>query len=210
MTEQPTSAYPLTWPAGWQRTEDYSRKDGRFSSFGKRVTIAVAVERVQSALMMMGVHWDDIVISTDLMLRADGLPRSRQSTPNDPGAAVYWTTREGDKRCMAIDLYERIADNIAAVAATLEAMRAIKRHGGGEILDRAFTGFKALPNPADEPWWSVLDYYDESDALAHDFESRARRRLSMVSADQGTGDDWMFQKIKKALDKGREVAKAAQ
>jgi hypothetical protein len=43
----------------------------------------------------------------------------------------------------------RAADNLAAIAATLEAMRAIDRHGGATILNRAFTGFTALPPPAD-------------------------------------------------------------
>ena len=38
---------------------------------------------------------------------------------------------------MAIDAYTRTADNLAAVAATLEAMRAIERHGGAQILERA-------------------------------------------------------------------------
>jgi hypothetical protein len=48
---------------------------------------------------------------------------------------------------MAIDLYDRVADNLAAIAATLNAMRAIERHGGAQILERAFTGFDALPAP---------------------------------------------------------------
>src|SRR3954467_15855639 len=56
-------------------------------------------------------------------------------------------------RCMAIDRYTRVADNLAAIAATLEAMRAIERHGGGAILERAFLGFAALPEKASSPWW---------------------------------------------------------
>ncbi|MDJ0712576.1 MAG: hypothetical protein QNJ14_19490 [Woeseiaceae bacterium] len=159
-----------------------------------------------ATLERMGVDTvDDVVISSDLKLRLDGLPRSSQREPEDPGVCVYWVTAAGDRRCMAIDRYDKIADNLAAIAATLEAMRSIERHGGAEILDRAFTGFTALPAPADEPWWSVLDYQSESDALASEFEKRARKRLSMVHADTGTGDDWMFNKIKKALDEGRRI-----
>ncbi|KVD37855.1 hypothetical protein WJ41_22830 [Burkholderia ubonensis] len=60
------------------------------------------------------------------------------------GVAVYWETRAGARRVMAIDQYTRVADNLAAVAATLDAMRAIERHGGARILERAFTGFAAL------------------------------------------------------------------
>jgi len=47
---------------------------------------------------------------------------------------------------MAIDIYDTVAGNLAAVAATLDAMRAIERHGGAQILKRAFQGFKALPS----------------------------------------------------------------
>jgi hypothetical protein len=33
-------------------------------------------------------------------------------------------------------------------------MRAIERHGGGQVLERAFTGFDALPAP--KTFWQVL------------------------------------------------------
>jgi hypothetical protein len=58
-------------------------------------------------------------------------------------------------RVMAIDQYNRVADNLAAIAATLGAMRAIDRHGGAQILDRAFTGFTALP-PQSAAHWAIL------------------------------------------------------
>lgn len=48
---------------------------------------------------------------------------------------------------MAIDQYYRVEENLAAIAATLDAMRAIERHGGAQILDRASTGFAALQAP---------------------------------------------------------------
>lgn len=60
----------------------------------------------------------------------DGFPRSGQSEPSDGGVAVYWLTSTGETKCIAIDRYDRVADNLAAVAATLDAMRAIERHGG--------------------------------------------------------------------------------
>jgi len=58
---------------------------------------------------------------------------------------------------MAVDRYHTIADNLAALAATLEAMRAIERHGGAVVMDRAFEGFAALPAPnSPRNWWEVL------------------------------------------------------
>lgn len=161
------TAYPLAWPEGWKRTK--GQEHGRF---GKKVvrpgrgyastedlTVAEAITRVLAELQRMGLGRDDVVISTNLVLRMDGLPRSDQRAPADCGVAVYWEDRQGGRKVMAIDRYYTVADNLAAVAATLDAMRAIERHGGAAILDRAFTGFVALPPPgpaADRPWWEVL------------------------------------------------------
>lgn len=170
MTDEPISAYPLQWPAGWRRTSAELRTRARFSrketGYGrhydgstykyqqtKDLTVSQAMDRVLASLERMGLFRDDIVISTNLQTRLDGLPRSNQRQPLDPGVAVFWRKRK-ETRCMAIDRYDRVQDNLAAIAATLEAMRAIERHGGAEILDRAFTGFTALPQP--EQWFEVL------------------------------------------------------
>jgi hypothetical protein len=163
------SAYPLEWPSGWPRKQPHQRTRAQFSKerkgyrtsyvngqpkevygrLGKSdLSIADGRARVLAELQRMGVRPDDIVLSTNLPLRLDGLPRSDARAPADPGAAVYWSERgRKQPRCMAIDRYDRVQDNLAAIAATLEAMRAIERHGGAEILDRAFTGFTALPAP---------------------------------------------------------------
>jgi predicted metal-dependent phosphoesterase TrpH len=74
-----------------------------------------------------------------------------------------------------------VADNLAAVAATLEAMRAIERHGGAAILERAFTGFIALPAPIaagmKREWWVVLDCSPNSgrEIIEHSFKRLASR-----------------------------------
>lgn len=157
-----TQAYPLAWPAGWPRMNAASRKRAQFkkgerqysqysggaSYMGyKQLSIADATKRVLAELERLGVQYGDAVVSSNLVLRLDGLPRAGQSEPDDPGVAVYWQRRTGERKVMAIDRYDRVADNLAAIAATLEAMRAIERHGGAQILDRAFTGFDALPAP---------------------------------------------------------------
>ena len=145
-------AYPLQWPVGWKRVVD--RKDAQFKSGGKALTIAEGTVRVLTELERLGVVRDDCVISTNVGLRMDGLPRSDQAAPVDPGVAVYWRTAAGN-RVMAVDRYWKVADNLAAIAATLDAMRAIDRHGGAVVLERAFTGFTALPAP-ERPWREVL------------------------------------------------------
>jgi hypothetical protein len=153
------AAYPLQWPEGWPRTSYFARIAGRFSTkrnsraSAQDLTVADGVERVLDELSRFGVGREDIVISTNLKTRLDGLPRSDQKAPDDPGAAVYWETRKGQRKVMAIDQYLKVADNLAAIAATLDAMRAIERHGGAQILDRAFTGFTALAAPVSTRHW---------------------------------------------------------
>lgn len=153
------SACPLQWPMGWKRAT--SRKAASFNTKDRsgrtnELSVADGVGRVLVVLAVMGYSRDDIVISTNVPTRLDGLPRAGLGEPGDPGAAVYWRTHSGTNKVMAIDRYDRVADNLAAIAASLEAMRAIERHGGAAILDRAFTGFTALPAPSSPDWADVL------------------------------------------------------
>lgn len=176
--------YPLAWPAGWKRTPAHRRKAAKFRSTSRRSSLSPfdGVSRVLEELERMAVGRDDIVVSTNLPTRLDGLPRSDAREPDDSGAAVYWRTKSGELKCMAIDRYSRVADNLAAIAATLEALRAIERHGGGEILDRAFTGFTALPEPPND-WRRVLGVPANATlAQARDAYMRAR---SVAHPDRG-------------------------
>lgn len=100
-------------------------------------------------LQKMGIAGQDTVISTNVRTRLDGFPRSNEPAPVDPGAAVYWEESSGERRAIAIDRYTTVADNLAAIAATLDALRAVERHGGATILQRAFRGFTALPAPGE-------------------------------------------------------------
>jgi hypothetical protein len=180
-------AYPLSWPEGWKRTT--SRTDAQFGktkpanyvngvmtrNAGKnRLSVADAVGRVLLELGRMAVPDWNVIISTNVPLRLDGFPRSDKE-PADPGACVYWKKQESAvMRCMAIDRYTRVADNLAAIAATLEAMRAIERHGGGQILERAFLGFAALPEKASQPWRDVLGIAPEMYVNRQVIEDRFR------------------------------------
>lgn len=207
---QAIPAFPLLWPAGWRRLAAPQREPGRFSKKVQRVqgngysysqsaelTIAEAVERVRAELQRMRIRDDDLVISSNLQLRLDGFPRSGQAEPADPAVAVYW--QEGkERRCMAVDRYRRVADNLAAIAATLDAMRAIERHGGAEILNRAFTGFAQLEAPLDvRTWWQVLQVPEA--ALRGVVESSYRSLRSLHHPDKGgTVND--FRAVQAAYD----------
>jgi len=174
---------PLCWPVGWKRTK--RRAKGPFGNGGS-ISIDGAVQRLRRELRLMRVHDQDIVISTNLTLRLDGLPRSGQAQPQDPGAAVYWIDPWAKQpRAMAIDQYDKVEQNIAALAATIESMRAIERHGGAKVIERAFTGFVALPEPArtERGWHTVLgvDFL----ATAEEIEAAYRRLRSERHPDHG-------------------------
>lgn len=205
-------AYPLQWPAGWRHTAASWRERARFGKAsrgrdgggwnpGRPLTIGEAVERVRKQLAMMGIADDDLVISSNLVLRLDGLPRSNQREPMDPGVAVYWIDAAAAgqaTRCMAIDRYDRVADNLAAVAATVEAMRAIERHGGAVVLERAFAGFAALPGPASEDWREVLEPEDP--------EGSYRRLRSRYHPDREGGNVEQFQRVQRAFEQWKREA----
>ena len=210
MIEEPIQAYPLAWPPGWKRTQPQSRERARFYRHdvryenGKKreyicdLTVANGVERVLEQLDLMSVPEHHIRISTNVQTRRDGLPRSGAAEPGDPGAAVYWTAPRGQRRCMAIDFYHRVADNLAAIAATLNAMRAIKRHGGAAILDRAFTGFRALPAP--EQWWQVLGL--STDHPTEEQIQAAWRELAKNHHPAVGGDEARMARSNAARDRG--------
>ena len=202
-----TTAYPLQWPEGWPRTKDYARKQSPFSTrsrsttreMPKSLTVMEGVERVLAELGRFGIGRDDIVISTNIATRLDGLPRSDQRAPDDPGVAVYWETKKGQRKVMAIDQYLKVADNLAAVAATLDAMRAIERHGGAQILDRAFTGFTALPPPgATRHWREVIGVGPDVRDLAK-VRAEFRRRAAQHHPDREGGSHDKMAELNAAL-----------
>lgn len=216
MTKITETAYPLAWPAGWKRTVSRTRakfgrgvqqyrteiKDGRQQQVPSYVsktslTIDQATQRVIGELKRFGIANWDIVVSTNLVLRQDGLPKSGQAAPRDPGAAVYWLKGK-DSRCMAVDRYDRVQDNLAAIAATLEAMRAIDRHGGAAILDRAFLGFKALAAP--EQWWTILGCKQDANKL--EIERAFRIKASDAHPDKEGGSHEAMAKLNWARETG--------
>jgi hypothetical protein len=205
------SAYPLAWPDGWRRTHAHYRRPGHFHKRERRpgeswarsvdLTVAESIRRVLAELERMGVTRDDVVISTNLRTRLDGLPRSDQPAPEDPGAAVYWQEVIGPPRCIAVDQYTKVEDNLAAIAATLDAMRAIERHGGAAILERAFTGFTALPPPdAKREWWEVLGV--SRDCTREQVKAAYRRLASQYHPDKPGGSHERMAQINAAQDAG--------
>ncbi|TXH52786.1 MAG: J domain-containing protein [Desulfurellales bacterium] len=145
-----TENYPLHWPANRSRTLRDLRQNSSFKvpSFGR------VRDELMRELSLLGAK--NIVLSTNVPVRLDGLPYSGMRQPEDTGVAVYFTH---GKRQMAFacDRWHKVEDNLRAVQRTIEALRGIERWGSGDMLEAAFTGFQALPAPAaGRDWSSVL------------------------------------------------------
>lgn len=191
-------AYPLQWPTGWRRAA--SRKDAAFGKRVKRIqgpefesiTIADGADRVYVALEAFGVATDTVIISSNVKPTLSGRPTSGMADPQDTGVAVYWRgTKDTVHKVIAIDRYTRVADNLAAVAATLEAMRAIERHGGAVILERAFMGFDSLPSPNN--WRDIMGYKPEAVVTVGMITARYRELAKSRHPDSGGSTESMAQ-----------------
>jgi len=205
--------YPLNWPPSWRRTAPDQRTHARFNSANARnkgfgeiaygradVTIHGALERIEYEMRMMKIVPADVVVTTNNALRRDGSQHTRPPPLTDPGVAVYWKHKGKHERCMAIDRYDSIAGNLAAVAASLYALRAVERHGGAEIMDRAFTGFAALAAP--EQWFQVLGVSANADA--NEIDQAWRRLARDHHPDRANGNDELMGRINRARDQAME------
>lgn len=188
--------FPLQWPVGRARDQDpsYSKfKPGNAYQEGQQVF---------KQLELMGAT--DIVISSNMQYRADGLPYTRQSV-SDTGVAVYFN-HNGEEQCIPCDSWITLEENLRAIWKTIEAMRGIERWGGKSLMNAAFSGFKALPSaivtppPTDRvkrPWWVVLGV--ERDADVPTIKQAYRRAQSTAHPDAG-GSSYDFQEVQAAYD----------
>lgn len=173
MSDESVKRYPLEWPVGWKRTK--FRSYGRFRAGRTPITIAVAASRLENELSRLNAR--NPTLSTNVTLRLDGRPRSDER-PADPGAAIYFSFR-GKATVLACDTFTDVAQNIAALAAHLEALRAMERYGVGTI-EQALAGYKALPADTAADWRAVFGFQADSspslDAVDKAFKAAAKLR----------------------------------
>lgn len=206
-----TQAYPLRWPDGWPKTPADKRDRGmqfrRGGYSGSLPTFAFGRDGLVEELRKLGAR--NIVISTSVDVRTDGVPRSGIE-PNrsfkEPGAAVYFTLK-GRPIVMAQDAYDSPGVNLRSLTLAVEAMRALERHGGGTMAGKAFDGFAALPPPAGSkpkrPWWQVLHYsdspYDREYLSVPEVQARYRSLAKRLHPDAG-GDAEEMAELNAAIE----------
>jgi hypothetical protein len=174
----PERQYPLSWPAGWKRCQNPGK--GQFSTGMDKATrgLLAEVRKLGGSLP---------VISSNAQYRNDGMPYVRQGAIHDTGVAVYFQ-RAGKNMVFACDSYWTVQDNIHAIAKTIDALRSIERHGASDMMERAFTGFTALPPPIvagmKRPWREVLEY-GNGPAKADEIRKHYRILSSTAHPDKG-------------------------
>lgn len=190
------SVYPLSWPIGRARTADYNRKWGVLN----KMPSPRVYQLLNEELRKMDV--ENVNLSTNLQLRRDGLPYVGQKEPEDPGAVLYFT-RKGVDIAIACDVWRKLDANVRAIGMTVEAIRGMERWGTEEMVDRAFTGFKALPEtsaivtPYTRAWHEVLQVSPDADPEI--IRAAWKRLVARYHPDnQTTGDAAKFEEVQKA------------
>ncbi len=187
--------FPLLWPEGRPRTHPNKVGYSRFD-----VTAGQAQDHMLYQIHLMGGK--QVVISTDQRVKKDGTlyARDMNRSVDDAGVAVYFE-RNGQRVCFCCDKYYLIWENMRSIGKTIEAMRGIERWGSAEDLDRAFTGFTALPAPGQahsQQWWIVLGI--DRDASVDDIKTAYRRKAKDLHSDVTGGSDQAMSELNVARD----------
>lgn len=188
--EQLKQAYPLQWPLGYKRSN--YREVSRF-----RQTFGAAQDSLKSEVERLGGQ--NLTVSTNMKVnnRGDVYANELGKNISDPGVAIYFKYK-GKEVSMCCDKYKYVWENMYALACGIEALRGMERWGVSEFLDRAFTGFTALPPASKDMWWFTLDCSE------HDSEIQVKQKYrdlcKIYHPDMATGDAAIFNKIQKAYE----------
>ena len=201
------TAYPLYWPRGRKRTPSSQRQVDAPFSVGehyaatlthrepdgrtlertirkhriKEVTMTVAIGRLQQQLDKLGA--EHLMLSSNVLLRLDGLPRGGQRDPEDPGVACYFTLNK-KRLVFACDKWTRVADNIAAIAAHIRSIRSVENYGVG-TTEQSFEGYRSIEDFSNGvmPWRRVLGFAEDARPTLQEVETKWKSRMKEVHPD---------------------------
>lgn len=215
MTEEDIRAYPLSWPIGRPRaksreaapfhakaTETRTRPSGEKYTISKtRVrSISEGVRAVAEELRRFGAS--GVVISTNVKPTLSGTPSRETPKGNDPGVAVYFRLN-GQPHAIAVDKWDRVADNLTAVSKHIEAIRGQLRWGCADVA-QVFAGFRALPAVgAPKPWWTIMGFREPP--ASPEVLERKRDELARLHHPDRGGNPNQMAEINAAYDQGRQA-----
>jgi hypothetical protein len=145
----------------------------------------------------------DLIVSTNLPVRQDGglYADYMKRKIDDPGVAIYFRYK-GKDVAMCCDQFPTVWENIYALGKGIEALRGMDRWGVSEFMDRAFTGFTALPESSpivQANIWDVLGLAVKPESVDHvhaAYKAQAKKR----HPDAG-GTTQLFQELQDAYNK---------
>lgn len=212
----PRTAHPLSWPQGRERCRVRERADFHrqkkevvrsandpTKTWESKSRVAVSIAHARDELLreikLLGAR--DVVLSSNLVLNQFGEPHGSAREPPDPGVAVFFSLKKTDT-CIAVDRFDRVADNMLALAKTIAAIRGIERWGGATLVTAAFRGFQALPEHAGGRAW-----HEVFGVLAHapeeTVEAVARSMLARFHPDSSMADATKYDEASRARDQFR-------
>ncbi len=184
-------SFPLCWPDG------YPREGCGVHTYKFKVTPGRAQEDLLDELTKLGA--ERVIVSCNVRTKPNGLPYVGDREPRDAGVAVYFEWK-GKPHAMACDRFEKVWQNVRALSLSIEALRALERHGSSAILERAFRGFTALPAsivPA-RSCWDVLGIPPDSTAAR--IEAAWRARVIETHPDKTGGTSDAFNEVQAAYE----------
>lgn len=194
---KPPDPYPLTWPAGKIRTKPHRREYARF-----KVTPDQAMRQMLEELKSQRRYGArNVVVTSNIPLRKDGLPYASYRKPEDPGVSVYFEVG-GEPHFVACDRFNTVGDNVRAIGLTLENMRRNEAYGvitKAEALQAA----KLLPPPPGallRPWYEVLEVSPAAGLEVIEAAYRAKARKLHPDAGGNAAD---FAELAAALDEAK-------
>jgi hypothetical protein len=200
--------YPLSWPTGWARTPRNHRQRANFRQTtegveqrrgtdgvvrnvavkrDREVSLFAATERLDRQLQLLGATARNAVIKRGA--QAGWSSEERSAEPDDVGVACYFTLR-GKAVVLACDRWNRVADNVAAIAAHIDALRRIDRYGVGTV-DQVFLGYAALAANTAANWRDVFGFPDGTRPTLAAVDEKFKTLARAAHPDSGGTHDQM-------------------
>lgn len=215
MSDEDIRAYPLSWPIGRPRAKyreaaPFHAKATETRTYPNGVKYQVSRKRVRSISEAVRYVAEElrrfeavgVVISTNVKPTLSGMPSRETPKGDDPGVAVYFRL-SGQPHAMSCDKWNRVADNLAALAKHIEAIRGQLRWGCADVA-QVFAGFRALPAVgAPKPWWTILGFREPPDAV--EVLERKRDELARLHHPDRGGNPNQMAEINAAYDQGKQV-----